>query len=287
MEDMDNSATQGQDNSPAQPVVSAPAATGWKTSLSADYKNSPLVQKFEDTPDGLNKAIESHLNLEQLLGHEKVPIPKSADDVEGWNRFSKALGIPDKAEGYGLADAKFPDTMKGLTIDKNKFAEIVHAHKLTPDQAKGLWSAYNEINIDAYGKAMEEHQKSLGETINALKGQWGDAYDTNVELGQVVINKFTENQEDNDMVTALLSQNPVGIKFLAKIGEQFAENKMGDFQIKKFSLAPEEAQAEIEKLTMDLEGPYMNVNNKFGDKEHQAAMDRVNHLYAVVNKGRG
>ena len=94
----------------------------WKSQLSPDFANSATMQKFSDDKSGFNEAVKSHLSLEQLLGHEKVPIPKGQDDVEGWNRFSKAMGIPDKAELYGLPDANIPDTMKGLAFDKNKFA---------------------------------------------------------------------------------------------------------------------------------------------------------------------
>lgn len=296
---MDNATAPVQENSSAQDAgivndSSATAATvqtqtstqpGWKSGLSTDLKNSPLLQKFEDTSEGLGKAFESHSNLEKLLGHEKVPIPKGVDDIEGWNRFSKAMGIPDKAEGYKLGDAKLPDSMKGMTIDKNKFAEVVHAHKLTPSQAQGLWKAYQDINADSYQKAMTEHQGKLVDTVNRLKGDWGDAYDTNVELGQTVINRFSDDQEMNDYLTATLTQDPRGVKFLAKIGDQFAENKVGEFSMKKFSLGPEQAIQEIQKITKDPKHPY---NDRLAnDSEHEAAVNYVNSLYSVVNRGKG
>ena len=262
-------------------------ARSWKADLNTDLRNSPLLSKFDDTPEGLNKAIESHANLEKLLGHEKVPIPKGIDDVEGWNRFSKAMGIPDKAENYGLPDANLPDSMKDTTIDKSKFAEVVHAYKLTPSQAKGLWETYQQINIDSYSKAVEKHQANLVETVNQLKSEWGDAYDVNVEFGQMVINKFATDKESNDYITNILSGDPRGIKFLAKIGEQFAENKIGEFRMKRFSLAPDEAQTEIDKMTSDLSGPYMNQSGKFTEREHQEAIDRVNTLRAMINRARG
>ena len=261
------------------------APKSWKSGLSEDMKNSPLMQKFDDTPEGFTKAVESHANLEKLLGHEKVPIPQGTEDIEGWNRFSKAMGIPDAAAGYGLADSKLPESMQGITIDKNKFAEIVHAHKLTPDQANGLWNAYNEINVDAYTKAQQNQQQNITDTVNRLKGEWGDAYQTNVELGQTVINKFTADPEDNDYIASVLSGDPRGIKFLAKIGDQFAESKVGEFQMKKFSLGPEQAQEEITKIKNDPNHPYSNPSAT--DKEHTAAVDYVNSLYASAGRARG
>jgi hypothetical protein len=197
------------------------------------------------------------------------------------------MGIPDKAEGYGLPDAAIPESMKGMTLDKNKFAEIAHAHKLTPLQAKGLWETYARENIASYDTAMKAHQEQLVKTVNTLKGEWGDAYQTNVELGQMVINKFSNDQEQNDYITSVLSGDPKGIKFLAKIGEQFAENKVGEFQMKRFSLAPEEAMSEVEKIKNDMDGPYMNQSGKWSSREHQAAIDRVNSLIATARRGTG
>ena len=272
---------------PAKTTDAGSVAMNWKSGMSDDIRNSPLGQKFEDTPEGLNEAMKSHANLEKLLGHEKVPIPQGAEDVEGWNRFNKAMGVPDAAEGYGLDDSKLPESMQGITIDKGKFAEVVHANKLTPTQAKGLWESYNAINIDTYTKAQQANQARMTDTVNKLRSEWGDAYDTNVELGQTVINKFSEDPETNDYLTATLSGDPKGIKFLAKLGNEFAEMKVGEFAMKRFSLAPEEAQAEIDKMTNDLIGPYMNTQGKYTEAEHQAAIARRDALQASILRAKG
>jgi hypothetical protein len=260
------------------------AGGGWKSTLRADLKDSPLLHKFEDTPQGLEKAVESHANLEKLLGHEKVPIPKDANDVEGWSRFSKALGIPDKAEGYGLPDAVVPQDMAGMEFNKGKFAEIAHAHKLTPAQAKGLWETYTKTAVEEHGKLVASQRETMTQTVNALKGEWGDAYQQNVELGQMVINKFADSPESNDKITAALLQFPEGVKFLAKIGDQFAENKVGEFTAKRFTLAPEQAKDEWTKIIRDPAHPYNN--DKATPRERQSAIDYVNSLIATVNRGR-
>jgi hypothetical protein len=280
-EPIQTQATQGTQAAPqaAQTTTSA----GWKAGLRPDISGSPLMAKFDDTVDGLNKAFESHANLEKLLGHEKVPIPKDDNDVEGWNRFSKAMGIPDKAEQYGLADPQIPQGYEGLNFDKNKFTEIVHAHKLTPSQAKGLWEAFTKNAMDAYGKSLESNKENMVKTVNTLKGKWGDAYQANVEQGQMVINKFSKDQDTNDFITNALSPDPRGIEFLATIGEQFAENKVGEFAAKRFSLVPEQAKEEWHKIVRDPEHAYNNP--KASSRERQAAIDYVNSLIASANRG--
>lgn len=275
------------DNQAQETPVSAVPATptsGWKDSLSGDLKNSPLLQKFDNTAEGLGKAFESHANLEKLLGNEKVPIPKGDNDFEGWARFSKAMGIPDKPEAYGLKDAQIPDSLKGMSIDKNKFAEVMHSHKATPSQAKGMWDVYQKLQTEAYSKAVEAHQNKVTEGINALRSEWGPAYDNKVELGQSVINQFSEDQETSEYLTAALVSDPKGVKFLARLGEQFAENKVGNFNNGRFTKTPAQAAEELAKIRKDPNHPYMNQNAT--ESERQQAISYVNSLHAIVLKGQ-
>ena len=270
--------------------AAAPGSTtwGWKEKLSPDLKGSPLLSKFEDTPDGLGKAFSSHANLEQLLGHEKVPLPKDANDVEGWSRFNKAMGIPEKAEGYGLSEAKLPESMvkQGLTLNKTQFAEVMHKNNVHPSAVKGIWDTYQKLNVEAYNNAMTKHQEALTKTVNSLKSEWGETYQANVELGQTVINKFSADKETNDFITTVLSQDPRGIKFLARIGDQFAENKIPEFQTKRFATNPEEALEAATKLQRDLDGPYHNASGKYTAKEHDAAVEKVNSLLTLHMKAK-
>jgi hypothetical protein len=272
-------------SAPVAPVAPEAPAFSWKSKLLSDIQKAPSLQKYEDTPEGLSKAVESHLNLEKLLGNEKVPIPKDANDKEGWARFNKAMKVPEKSGDYRLADVTIPESMKGLTFDKKEFAEVVHSVNATPEQAKALWSKYTQLNMQAYNKALEAHKAKVTEGINSLRNEWGDAYDGNVDLGQTVINKFAGDQESADEITALLLGSPTGIKFLSKIGAQFAENKMGEFQLKRFARSPEEAQNEIDSIRKDPNHPYMS--DKASPAEHQRAVDYVNGLYAVVNRNKG
>lgn len=121
--------------------------------------------------------------------------------------------------------------------------------------------------------------------VNAMRLEWGDAYDSNVQLGQLVINKFSDDQATNDFITATLVSDPRGIKFLSKIGAQFAENKVGDFKYSRHSMTPEEAQKEIDLIRNDHNHPYNN--DRATDGERQRAIDYVNALYAVIQKRKG
>lgn len=279
----DNQATQ-TGNSSTQ-TETAQESFSWKTHLNSDYANSPMLKAFPDNKEGMNDAMKSYFEAQKLIGGEKVVLPKGPDDVEGHNRLAKALGVPDKAEQYGLEDPKLPDQLKQLAFDKNKFAEIVHAHKLTPGQAKGLWKAYTEMMGETYQKVVQTKEQELTQVKNQLRSEWGDGYESKVELGQLVINKFSSDKDMQDFVTASILSNPMGAKFLSKIGEQFQENKIGEFAYKNFSLTPDQAQAEIDAIVKDPKDPYND--DKANPRERQKRIDYVNSLYEAIAKSRG
>lgn len=260
------------------------AMTSWKKALPPDLANSTTIQKFDDTVEGLGKQIESYSQLEKLLGHEKVPIPKDEKDVEGWNRFAKAMGVPDKPEGYGLQEVKLPDGVKGIAFDNKAFSEAVHKFNLSPTQAKGLHKAYTDMIIASYNRIVQERQQQLDTIVNDLRVEWGDSYDANIDLGQTVINKFSEKQEDADYLTSILTKDPKAIKFLTKIGKQFAENKIGEFAYKGYAQSPADAQAEYDSIMADPNHPY--TNSKASKEAHDAAVAHVNKLLSIIAKAK-
>jgi len=274
------------DNANTSTTTQPPAAPSfsWKSKLSADYANSPTMKNYEDTPEGLNAAIRSQLDLTRMLGHEKVPVPKGPDDTAAWALFSKAMGIPEKPDGYALPDVEVPDALKGLSFDKAKFAEIVHQYKIPATAAKGLWDAYTEMNKQGYAKALAAQEDKVKSIVNELRKEWGDAYQSKVELGQLVINKFSENEEMNDFITAALVNDPRGIKFLSKLGEQFSENKIGDFKYQRHALTPEEAQRELDSIRNDPNHPYNNEKAPLAERER--AIEHANSLIGITVRAK-
>lgn len=263
-----------------EPVTTSGTTFNWKSQLTPHYANSPTIHKYPDTKEGFNDAVRSHLELQKLLGNEKIPVPKGPDDKIAMDLFKKAFRVPEKPEGYGLPDVE----MENVKFDKNGFANGVHKHNLTPEQAKGMWQDYTDMVKKQYADNVKRVQDEVNASSTKLRAEWGDAYTSKIELGQMVINKFSEDTEMNDFVTAQLVKDPRGIKFLAKLGEQFAENKIGDFKYQRHALTPEEAQREIDSIRRDMNHPYNN--EKLPEAERKRSIDYVNSLYGVLARAK-
>lgn len=264
------------------PVAAAPApsqAFSWKSKVGEDLSKAPSLGKFSDTPEGLAEVAKSYVNLEKLLGHEKIPLPKGPEDVEGISAFNKAIGVPDAPEKYNLPDAKMPVGSESVSFDKGTFQQVMHKYGLTPQQAAGLWKEYGSMMGESYNKMTQSYSAQLDQNINALRKEWGDAYAANVELADMAISRLAENQEQGDWLTATLAKNPHGLKWAAKVGNLLAENKVGDFQYKRFSMTPAEAKNEVARIKLDPNHPYNN--EKATEDDHQSAVDHVNRLISI------
>lgn len=250
----------------------------WKSKLSEDVKASPSLNKFTDDPTGLENAVKGYLDLQKMLGREKVPIPKDEGDHEARRLFNKAMGIPDDPKGYQLSEVQVPDQLKGVAQDKNDFAVIAHKHGLTPKQADGLWKEYTTLTLNSYDKAMKDYQGKVDETKNTLTKEWGDAYSLKINQGQSVINEFAKDKETAEYLTAALITDPRGAKFLAEIGKQFSENQIGEFSKINYARTPAEAKREAERIMADKNHDYHSDD----DHKRQKAIDYVNSLLATA-----
>jgi len=276
LEDTENQA----DNQDLQNESSDDASEfSWKSSLSEDLQGSPSLKKFADDKSGLENVAKSYLELQKMMGHEKIPMPKDDNDVEGKALFNKAMGIPDSPKDYALSDVKIPDQMKPIIVSKDTFAEIVHKQGLTPKQADGMWKEYNRLNLNAYEWALGDYQKKVDETKNTLANEWGDGYNVKISQAQSVINEFGGDKETQKFLTANLIADPRGAKFLADIGHQFAENQIGEFSQINYARTPAEAKAEVDKIMANKGHDYYSDDPVKRGK----AIDYVNSLLATTS----
>jgi len=236
-------------------AAAAPAETG-AVSNQADTSTGAWYDQIQDTDlrgylqnkgwkEPADMAV-GYRNLEKLVGQDKVALPKSETDVDGWSRVYDALGRPKTADDYKLP---VPEGQSGDFA--KEAASKFHELGISAKQASALAEWWNKT----HGGALEQHKTKMAQQseadVLALKSEWGGAWDENVELGRRAAREFGLSV---DKLTKI--ENAVGTKdvmqLMAKIGRGLTEHEFETGRsTTSFGMTPEAARARILDLRAD------------------------------------
>lgn len=261
----DGGAPPSSGNPPAPPAA---GGAFYDSFQDADLKGW-LQTKGVKSPEDL--AL-SYKNLEKFVGSEKVPLPKDANDAEGWDRLFKAAGRPDAPDAYGL------DKIEGADPEFSKAAAAAfHKAGLNPQQAANLVEFYG-----AQAKAVQEAQETAFAQqaqldIGELRRDWGPAFDAKLEAAK----RATKLAGLDDATTQKIERS-LGIKaaaeLFAKIGEATSESTFrsgGSQGGDSAFVTPQGATEKIAQLKAD---PAWSKRFYDGDAGARAELDRLQKL---------
>jgi hypothetical protein len=185
-----------------------------------------LPEKFyrDNKPDyeGLGK---SYMNIEKLLGGEKVPKPRSDDDVEGWDRWYKAAGRPDKHDEY---EFKKPDSLPNGFYDEEaekSFKHWAHVNGLTKRQAANLHENYVKTRLEQHQSYQVSQKQATEQNITALKREWGAQYDAKITAAKKALQAYSDPDYYKYLDESGEGNKPALIKAWARIGEKMGGEK--------------------------------------------------------------
>lgn len=228
------------------PAGDKPAASSgsWYDNIDdADLKGYVQNKGWKDPKE----LADGYRNLEKLLGGEKIPMPKGADDKEGWARVYDALGRPKTADDYKL---QVPEGDDGAfaKVAAGKFHEL----GLTAEQAAGLNAWWNETQQGRMTEYTQQTAAKAEADLQSLRSEWGAAYDENVEFGRRAAREYGLDQDKLTKIESALGTGEM-IKLLAQIGRAQGESNFvdGGTGSKGFGMTPEAAQQRISALRAD------------------------------------
>lgn len=271
-------AAAGGDPNAAPPAGGAPAATPANDPWYAKHPDESIrnwaANKGWQDPMA---ALESGYNLEKLIGFEKagrtVVMPKDDATPEERAAFFQKLGAPQKADGY-----KLPETLAQDPLAK-KFQEVAHKNGMLPKQFEETLNWYQGEAQAMQAQQQTQRAAQSEQDMTALKGEWGQAYDKQIELAKRAAGEFLPAktpQERQDMLAAI--ENAVGtgamLRFFARVGEGLGEHAVhssgeaGGFD----AMTPAQARSRIDALKSDREWADAYLK---GDAGKRAEMERL------------
>lgn len=166
---------------------------GWRAGLPDDLKQSPDLASYKTVGDFTKDALgwkgkATKLETEKANYIPKLPENPGADDI---NAYYDALGRPKQASEY-----EFDGEDKNAPEWTNNWKKEFHSLGLTKEQAKqlsGKWNAQINAMVKSHNDAIAA-ESTKAET--EIRSQWGDKYDTNVELAKRMWQKHGDSEFD-------------------------------------------------------------------------------------------
>lgn len=240
----------------------------WYQTLDPDLRNNPSIQKFKD-PAGLAK---SYVELQKMIGKEKVVIPNEKSTPEEWANFYKKVGRPDEFTGYETPEFKeLPEEIKMREENLETFKQKCHELGLSKKQFAELIATYYDISLNTYKQSVDEAVKLKETTETTLRKEWGQAYESKVDSAQKVINTFFKGKGLHKAFE-VLSNDKGFVAAMSEIAESLGEDKIAG-EVRNV-LTPEEAQKEINAMLGNAKHPLFDELHP----EHKAAVDKYNEL---------
>jgi len=246
---------------------------GWFESLSSDdLKTAPALKNFK-TLEGLAKSF---LSAQKMVGADKIVLPNEHSTKEERDEFLRKIGRPDTPEDYGFKPPTKEELPEGATYNEEldkAFAKKAHELGLTKEQANALRQWHNEAALASAKSSEEVMAKSYEEAQNALRKEWGKAYEANLDLANKAVRTFDPK---NKLIELGLANDPDVVRMFAQIGKAISEDKL---VVADAGRTPASAKQEINSIMGNPKHPYF-------DKDHPAHKDavaKVAELFAQAN----
>ena len=181
--------------------------------------------------DGAATALPAATTTTATTTPAPITLPGPDAKPDDWKAFYKAIGAPEKGDGYKLPvpegdTGEFAKTAAGWMAEAG----------LLPHQAQALAEKWNEhvagmteAQKTAAAKAITDSNTAKDATAKtddaALKNEWQSNYDARIEEGKRAVRQFFPEGKAADIVTAIEDKIGYGatMRMMQKIGAGLAE----------------------------------------------------------------
>lgn len=264
----------GNGGKPGDGVI-PPQNPSWYEGLPEDTRNNPSMAKFKD--GSVDNMAKSYIELSSMIGKRGLTLPDENSTDAQKNEFYKALGRPDKAEGYNIkTELEVPKELSNMvsTDGLNKFKEKAHSLNISQTQASELYNWYLSENIDAHNSAVAGIKDTIDNTFVELKKEYGTNYDSNLALAKEVA------ESTSPELVELVGKDPAITKMLIATGKMMADDNVtigGNAGPKRNATT---IQSEINTLMGDRNGPLYERMHP----EHKFQVKRLQDLHVELDK---
>jgi len=233
--------------------------------------------KFWDKTTGKPKVEDlgrSYLNLEKLLGREKVPVPVDDNDEEGWNRWYAATGRPEAPDKYEFERPDLPQDLQYDEDTEKSFREWAHINGLNKKQAKNLYDAYVKTQVERHAAWHNGQKQSRAKIEGDLRREYGNQYDGKVNLAKTAIREFADPDYLAWLDESGMGNDPRMIRAWIRVGEKMTgETKL------KGTPAPQAAPQDLDRAIADFRDKFKDALFNKDHPNHDIRAEEYNKLF--------
>ena len=255
--------------------------SNWRDAIAEDLRDHPSLGTFED----VGALAREHVHLQGMIGRKGIVPPGESATEEDLDRFYAALGRPAAPADYRVDDIARPDDMPWSDELETRMLERMHAAGLTDRQARVLLEGYVEEQGAAWHSARSEQASGLQQSIDALKAEWGGAYDAKLDLAnRAFATAFGERVDDVRQMRlsdgSYLGDHPEMVRAFAALGGLLGEAEFVGERAGRAGAGRDEARQQL----ADLEGDaaFRAALLDRSHPEHRDAVSRRSRLAAMA-----
>lgn len=195
---------------------------GWRAALPDEFKEHEFVKTFQKPGDFVKTALEIKNERDTLKTRVDGAIFKPGENASPEERaaYLKALGVPDKPEGYEFS---VPEGVPNDKAEAEFLRKLAHESGLPKEAGERFAAAYFDRMKSNLGAIRQQIETRRTEAVNALKGEWKDAYDAKLDAAKLAVRKIGGDDFVQWLNKTGVGDDPVMIRTWAKIGEALSE----------------------------------------------------------------
>ena len=226
MDDQTPNGSQDQQGAPDGGQQQVNAAPAWIAQLPDDLKGNEAFTGYKTIGD----LAKDHLvvkgkatELEGKLGTDYVPKLTENATQEQRDAYYKAIGRPDKPEGYefGKPD-NWPEGVPYSTERETEFRQKAFEIGLPKDAAEAAVKWYNDRLVALHTEINTQREQEKQKAISEIKTEWGNKFDENAALAKRVADKLVTTNQGKEWLIA--QDDPMLMRLLVAAAPAFLDD---------------------------------------------------------------
>ena len=241
----------------SQPGTTGDGGTPWYASLSDKPAEGQTLsdkawlenKKYGSVADLVKQTRELE---SRFLAGDKIVLPKDGDPPEALENFYKAIGRPEKADGYEI------NLPEGRNLDEGfaaKMRDVAFQAGMPAQMFGPLAEAFNQHLIEVEQNELAQRAQAKTEGLAKIRTEWGPNFDNHLQQANQAMRMLDLDKESIGGIEDGLEARFPGegtirtLKLLQKLGSGMGEDALLDpANPKVFGVTPAAAREELKTM---------------------------------------